>query len=71
MQDWARQWQKDKNFDFVIARKTESRSQRGENQNQKLWLTADGVYENEGWAEENKHTPTGERAALRAEAVLA
>ena len=70
-QDWHTKWNKCKDFDTIYTRKTESRSQRKDKTKSGMWLTADGVYKEEGWTEDNQNTPTGQRAAARAEAVLA
>ena len=70
-QKWASTFEKTGNFDFVVTRKTKYKGQKESEGVDFEWLTADGVYTAEGWSEAIKGTPSGQRAAARAEAILA
>ena len=68
--DHAKQWQKTGNFDFVATLKKEGKSESWKTSSVGTWFSQDQIYRDEGWTEENQHTPIGQRAAARANAII-
>ena len=61
---------KTNNFDCGETFKSHGKSKEEVQTLKGRWLSADGIYQEEGWTEQNKDTPTGQRATTRATAVI-
>jgi len=67
--EWAEKFDRTGNVDFVVTRKTKSSAKFEESGDEGEYLTSDEIYAAMGWTEANKNTPTGQRAAARAEGI--
>ena len=68
-QEWAKQYDETKNFDWVITKKSEARKNMKKLLENAEWMTSDGLLLAEGWSESNQHSEFGQRAAARALAI--